>query len=296
MASLPITLQTPAKINLYLGVHEGRDSEGFHRVDSLTACLDVFDTVVLEDAEELSVTCVPPVGIMQEHNTCWHAARAMEREFGRSANVAIRVEKHIPDQAGLGASSSDAAAVIYGLCALWGEDPKGERAVRAARAVGSDVALFLVGSPVYLEGRGDVPVEVFPAVRESHIALIKPPQAGVNTPGAYAEFDRLPAERGDAEPVRVALREGDLNSAAAHLANNLEAVAERLVPGLAGLIEWATDYIGVLRALVTGSGTCIYCICESEAVAEKVVRAARDRGIWAQVAHVLDHGPEIVTG
>ena len=106
-------LYSSAKINLYLGVHEGRDSEGFHRVDSLTACLDVFDTVVLEDAEELSVTCVPPVGIMQEHNTCWHAARAMEREFGRSANVAIRVEKHIPDQAGLGASSSDAAAVIW---------------------------------------------------------------------------------------------------------------------------------------------------------------------------------------
>ena len=142
MLSRSVRILAPAKVNLFLGVHSELDERRYHLVDSLMACVDVADVVTLQDSGELTVRCEPDLGIPQEKNTCWKAARAMGDAFGRDPQFEIVVEKHVPDQAGLGGGSSDAAATIVGICELWGIDPQDPRCFAAARSVGADVAFF----------------------------------------------------------------------------------------------------------------------------------------------------------
>ena len=156
MLSRSVRILAPAKVNLFLGVHSELDERRYHLVDSLMACVDVADVVTLQDSGELTVRCEPDLGIPQEKNTCWKAARAMGDAFGRDPQFEIVVEKHVPDQAGLGGGSSDAAATIVGICELWGIDPQDPRCFAAARSVGADVAFFLSGLPTFLQGAGDL--------------------------------------------------------------------------------------------------------------------------------------------
>ena len=97
-----ILISAPAKINLYLGVHAETDDRGYHRVDSVMTTISLSDVVAIAPAEELSVHTVPAADYPMEQNSAYRAARAMGEAFGREPNFAILIDKHIPQQAGLG--------------------------------------------------------------------------------------------------------------------------------------------------------------------------------------------------
>ena len=294
MRSQPISIFAPAKVNLFLGVHSEKDASGYHRVDSVMAALGIGDVVEIAPAEALHVECVPAVGIPQESNTCWQAATRMAEVFGRSANYDILVHKHVPDRAGLGGSSSDAAATIWGLCKLWDVDPTCDRAFEVARSVGADVPFFLSGVPTFLVGAGDVVEEVLPAISGVHIALAKRLDPGITAGEAYADFDRAPVTAGDPEPVCDALRRRDADSLVARLANNLQTVAFRLMPGLSHLRDWLSELPGVRSSMVTGSGSCVFAVCDSAEAAASVADAAKELGLWAVATELIGHGPCLV--
>ena len=308
-----ITVSAPAKLNLHLGVHDEVDEQGYHRVDSLMVCVDVYDYVRIsrrpepaDDADGLehpglTVVCTPDVGIPQEQNTCYHAAILLAEAFDCEDEVQqliVSVEKNIPDQAGLGASSSDAAATLVGLCELWGIDAQDERVYSVAREVGADVPFFLVEAPAYLEGRGDIPVETFPKagklLKRLPLALIRPEGSGITAGGAYKEFDRKPVSHVSPDGIREALRGSSSGEVVCHMANNLEPVAFRLAPSLEELVDWAGELPGVVRSMVTGSGTCFFCVCESDEAAQEVVETARDNGLWSHVAHFIPGTVQVV--
>ena len=116
MASDNIIL-APAKVNLHLGVHAQKDERGYHRVDSVMIALDLADVVSVHDANGLSVTFEPAVDAPLEKTTTWRAARLLADELGVEPDVAITIERHIPEQAGLGGSSADAGAEDGSLAA-----------------------------------------------------------------------------------------------------------------------------------------------------------------------------------
>ena len=297
MLSRSVRILAPAKVNLFLGVHSELDERRYHLADSLMACVDVADVVTLQDSCELTVRCVPDLGIPQEKNTCWKAAQAMGKAFGREPQFEIVVEKHVPDQAGLGGGSSDAAATIVGICELWGIDPQGPRCFAAARSVGADVAFFLSGLPTFLQGAGDEVVEVLPAIQGAHLVLVKPAAhgEGVSTVAAYQEFDRDPVPAGDPTGIRAALRREGWPVVIPLMQNNLEPVAMRLDPSVGKLRRWLSAQPGVLRAMVTGSGSCVFAACESAHAAEAIAQAAREQGMWAHSGSFLGHGPQMLS-
>lgn len=294
MPTLPLHIAAPAKVNLYLGVHDETDGAGYHRVDSVMASLGICDEVVIEAAPQLCVACTPPVDVPQESNTCHLAVLAAAQAFGRSCDYRVTVVKNLPDRAGLGGSSSDAAAVIYGLCLLWGEDPQDSRAYAAARSVGADVPFFLSGCPTFLVERGDVVEEVLPPIEGVHLALAKRSDPGITAGEAYAEFDREPVRAGDVAATLEALRTGDARSLAAHLSNNLEAVAFRIMPDLRDLRDWMAALPGALTAMVTGSGSCVFAICETAADAEAIAEESLEQGLWAVSTTLVGHGPQLI--
>ena len=279
----PTVVTTPCKINLHLGVHREKDERGYHRVDSVMAPVALFDVVSVEDAPELSVSFSPELGIPAEKSGVWKAATLLAQALGRRPDVRVRVDARIPERAGLGGSSADAGATLRALAERWDVDARDSRVVDVARHIGADVAFFLDPRPSLCVGAGDVLERTFPAL-ELSLALVMPHAEGGSTPAAYAEFDRAGEEPASCEGMCEALAAGDAAGVVACLHNNLAPAACALCPEVRDVVAWLSEQPGVLAAQVTGSGTCSFAVCESEASAAEIAdRAASEHGwrSWA---------------
>lgn len=278
-----VRVVAPAKVNLHLGVHPGRDARGYHQVDSLMAAVGLADVAVVEEADAGSGTVLSMDGsnveVAPERNTAHVAASRLAKALDRHADLRISLEKHVPAQSGLGGSSSDAAAVLLALGQLWGVGADDPRMREAARSVGADAPFFLDLRPTLLAGYGDLPKESFPPL-DAAVVLVRP-RGGVPTPLAYQAFDREPLEPGTPGAMAEALRTGDVEAVAASLSNNLAGAARAVEPQVAQAEALLAGAAGVLGSQVTGSGSCCFGICESDAAARAVADEARERGLWS---------------
>ena len=153
-----LSLACPAKVNLSLRVH-GRRPDGFHEISTVLQTIDLCDRLVIHrvaPASPLRIE-VPGGGApADDTNLVLKAARAFFGVLGEpAAGVRFRLEKRIPAGSGLGGGSSDAAAALLGLQALWGRPLDARQLHGTAAAVGSDVPFFLEGGTAFATGRGE---------------------------------------------------------------------------------------------------------------------------------------------
>lgn len=293
----------PAKVNLYLAIGPKRD-DGYHEVTTVMHALNLHDIVYMRriplDCASNDATCAPasdePLSIkivMLAHgdietpavptskNTVYRALQALARLTGQTEHgtLEVRIEKSIPAQAGLGGGSSDAAAALLAAAHLWGIDANDPVLVDAADRVGSDIAFFLHGGCSLLEGRGSTFVRKLDPSKDS-IVLVRP-NAGISTAEAYRTFDASPvfADEKSADAVQTA---GSANEIA--LFNNLAPAAEQLLPELAVIKAWLVEQPGVSGALLCGSGSATFAICDSFATASALAAQARKRKWWARAS------------
>ena len=290
MGAHGVELLAPAKLNLHLGIHPGRDERGYHRADSVMIGVALADVVRISPSDRLSLETSIDCGVPQERNTVFRAAQALCEALGHAESYAIWVEKCVPSQAGMGGASSDAASTLLGLCQLWGVSPRDERVVAVARSIGADVPFFLTMNPALLTGAGDVLAEEFPALVDVPVALVRP-DVGVSTVEAYRAFDADPIEPPSPEAMCAALRAGDARAVAAALYNNLEPAANKLAPVTAEVRAWLERREGVVAAQLTGSGSCVFALCESDEVARQIARDAQEtRNWWACATKTVGEG------
>lgn len=199
-----------AKINLHLGIYPHNVGEsGYHRADSVMAALELADTVTLsynEHAQQNTVVMDAGPDVAMKDNTAFRALEAMCQTFHKQPAYTVTIQKHIPAQAGLGGSSSDAATTIKLLCKFWGIDALDARVVRVAQSIGADVAFFLHPIPAYLNGVGATLQESFEHVPSIPCVIVRP-QAGVSTPVAYRLFDEYVQAEAEAK-LRAELEPG----------------------------------------------------------------------------------------
>ena len=291
------TIKIPCKINLHLGIHAQKDQRGYHKVDSLMVPVALFDTVVVDDAPELTVTHEPQLCVLPERTTTWKAAVLLANKLGVSPDVSIDVQVHIPEKAGLGGSSADAAATLYLLAQRWGVDPLDPLVVEVAKAVGADVAFFLDPRPSLMLGAGDTLVETYASIVDAPLAIVLPAETGVVTKEAYDQFDASPIAPESYETLSALLRDAGQGAAgmepapdnvdaskqfiqqvASLLFNNLAPAAKSLKPQVATVEKWLKAQPGVLGAQVSGSGSSSFALCESQDAANAIAAAAQAKG------------------
>lgn len=285
-----IRVIAPAKVNLFLDIGEKRP-DGYHEASTVMHALMLHDVLRMKTTPEiegglsLEVTCIPcegiePLDIPSEDNIAAKAVRLLARKAGRDANETLRViiEKHIPAEAGLGGGSSDAAAALVGAAHLWGIAANDEVVEEAARELGADVAFFLHGGCTCLTGVGDVFHHAL-APRSDSVVLIKP-EGGVSTKEAYRTFDECPQsiEESDRQQALTATRAQDVP-----LRNNLVCASELLLPVLKDVRSWVSDQeMGVVDAMMSGSGSAVFVICSDFSSACRVSSAASAHGWWSR--------------
>ena len=279
-------IQIPCKVNLHLGIHTQKDQRGYHKVDSLMVPVALYDTVVVDDAPELTVTHEPQLCVLPERTTTWKAAVLLANKLGISPDVSIDVQVHIPEKAGLGGSSADAAATLYLLAQRWGIDPLDSLVVEVAKAVGADVAFFLDPRPSLMLGAGDTLVETYTSTVDAPLAIVLPAETGVVTKEAYDQFDASPVAPESYEQLSSLLRAADQDASDNHLIqqvakllfNNLAPAAKSLKPQVAEVEEWLKAQPGVLGAQVSGSGSSSFALCESQKDADAIAAASQAKG------------------
>jgi len=274
-----VALPAFAKINTVLYVL-GRRADGYHELRT------VFQTIGLHDTLELSLLrrgrieleCDLPALPSGRNNLIWRAVAAARRALRLQAGVHVRLEKRIPIARGLGGGSSDAAAAILGLERLAGRPLPPEERLRIAAALGSDVPFFLFGGRALGIGRGE---EIYPLpdAPKRTVLLVSPSGISVSTADAYRW---LRAPRLTARPAHRTLRrfcalcwsgQGSL------LENDFEAPVFRRHPRLPR-IKRALLRHGAAEALLAGSGSAVFGIFQSPAMARRAAFAFPDDQVF----------------
>src|SRR6187397_97234 len=253
-----VTVRAHAKINLDLRVL-GPRADGYHELRTVFQSIALHDVIQCVAREgPLAIECAAAGVPLDGSNLVWRAAEALWRALRRPTpvrDVVIRLEKHIPLQAGLGGGSADAAATLMALATLWKVPVRPAQLTDVAATLGADVPFFLSGGTALGLGRGD---EVYPlADLARHWIVLLVPGFGVSTADAYNWYDsERDLSRGASarEPQHVP---GPWPSRAAQMINDLEAPIARHHPEIEQM-KTALRRAGALAAAMSGSGSTVF--------------------------------------
>ena len=259
------TIQAPAKLNLRLKV-TGRRTDGYHELVSIMVPVSLFDSleVAVADHGRINLTCrgfSVPGG---ENNLVVRAASLFTTQAGIEKGLDVRLTKRIPVAAGMGGGSSDAAATLLVLNAVWAGALSPEALHDLGRQIGADVPFFLYGKPGLAQGIGDIlePLGEWP----DWCYVIVTPPVQISTPWVYGNFQLKKLTRDEAEYIKILL-----GSHADHvsqiLENDLETVTSASFP-IIDTIKKALIEDGAEGALMTGSGPSVFGVFRSPKKAE----------------------------
>jgi 4-diphosphocytidyl-2-C-methyl-D-erythritol kinase len=268
-----VVVQTPAKVNLFLEVH-GRRPDGYHELASLMVTVGLFDSLELRESTsgEVRLECDLPGLSTGPDNLVCRAAELIRSRFGVSSGLDVRLSKRIPTQAGLAGGSSDAAATLLGLNALWRLGQTSEQLGALGAELGSDVTFFFFGPAAWCTGRGEV-VEPLRAGRPLSLVLVCPP-VGLSTASVFKALT-LSDDKVAAEAVRRAFTAGDVEELGRRLHNRLQEPAVRLCPEVG-------HWLGRVRqltptgAMMSGSGSTVFALARDADDALRIARGLRD--------------------
>ena len=259
----PITLECPAKVNLFLRVL-AREDTGFHAIETLFCRVALHDTLEITrtDSGISLVVEGADVGPL-EQNLAWRGAEAVLDATGRCFGVAMRHIKRIPAAAGLGGGSSDAASALLGVNSLANHAVPRSELFNMAHQLGSDVPFFLSEASLALAwGRGQRLLRLPPLPPQPMLLLV--PESPVATAEAYQWVDEMRQHSGIR--AAVALDQDVLArwSEIARLAgNDFESVVFGRFPPVRAAFE-ALARTRPLLCRMTGSGSTLFAVYRSE--------------------------------
>ena len=267
---MKLTCPAPAKLNLFLHV-VGRRPDGYHLLQTLFRFIDLQDTLHFSLREDGRVRRINTIeGVTEEQDLCVRAARLLQNETGCGLGVDIAVEKRIPMGGGLGGGSSDAATTLIALNRLWSLGLRRERLMRLGLQLGADVPVFVFGENAFAEGVGEQ-LQAYPLPEAWYVVLTPPAHVPTAEIFGHPELTR--------DTVSITMRA--LSERRSQLRNDLQSVACKLYPEVARHIAWLGNYG---RAMMTGSGACVFAEFSSREKAEEVLRQLPHdmRGVVAQ--------------
>ena len=249
-----------AKINLGLNIVERRP-DGYHNIETVFFPIPLTDILEIVPAAETSLNCYGnAVDCPPEKNLVMRAYCMMQQRFDLPP-VAMHLYKHIPDGAGLGGGSSDAAHTLVMLNSMFGLHLTDDEMAAMAVQLGADCAFFIYNRPMLATGIGDVmsPVEV--SLQGKSLLLVKPP-VGVDTRTAYSRVVPAPATTDLAKAVSQPVESWD-----GLLVNDFEPSVFAVLPQL-WLIKASLLDAGAQYAAMSGSGSTVFGIFNSDKLAE----------------------------
>jgi 4-diphosphocytidyl-2-C-methyl-D-erythritol kinase len=259
-----LTVRAFAKINLDLQVL-GLRPDGYHELRTTFQAIALSDTLTFTKRRgPFRIECDDPSFPVDRTNLIWKAAERVLRLAGKRdvpSGVTVRVEKNIPMQSGLGGGSSNAAAALRALCALWRVPASAGELHHAAAMIGADVPYFLEGGTALGFHRGDLlcPLD---DIEPSWVVIVVP-EFGVSTKEAFGWWD----QEGQDGKRRRAL----LASARPKSSNDLQHVVAKRHPIVSKLVRTLMNE-GAFHASLSGSGSAVFGLFRRRSDAQAAAR------------------------
>lgn len=256
-------IKANCKINIGLDVLRRR-ADGYHDLSTvmypIQGLYDEVEVVPVDAAENEFRSLGLEVDCPAEQNLCIRAARLMQQRYG-VGQVRITLDKRVPFGAGLGGGSADATAVIVAMNEIFSLSLDEPTLISLAAELGSDTAFFVRNTPQLCEGRGEQMTPAAVDLRGLWIVLVKPAE-GVSTREAYAGVRPSVPVRTLSERLQepVECWQGSVK-------NDFEPSVFAAHPTLAAIKQQLLDS-GAVYASMSGSGSTIYALFDSEAQAK----------------------------
>lgn len=280
-----LTLSAPAKINLTLGI-TGLRSDGYHLLESIMQTVSLADTLIFEKIPSgILLSCNKSHIPTDERNLCCKAAKKYFDAAGISGGIKIDLIKCIPDGAGMGGGSSDAAQVLKAMQVLY---PAEVDLLEIAASLGADVPFFLEGGTVLCSGIGEVLEPLSLPQKNALFCVVTKPPEGLSTPLVYKLYDQSGASFASplSEELRTRLESGDPEALFEALYNDLELPAISQLPEIATRKEMLLS-MGADAAMMTGSGSAVFGLFQDRAQAIACEKALHEKGLEAYFCTLL---------
>jgi 4-diphosphocytidyl-2-C-methyl-D-erythritol kinase len=210
--TIALALPARAKLNLDLLVMRRRP-DGFHDLKTTMQTIDLHDLLSIERGQDTKLT-LSGLTVGNNDNSVLKAQQALERATKRKLPATFHLHKRIPPGSGMGGASSDAAAALKGLRAIYALEVDLDE---VAAEVGSDVPFMLRGGRAIVEGRGE---KITPIATEPKWFAIAWPGVELSTQAVYKAWDDVNGESPN-----------QLRRAAQHVEPRLHQFADRLGEG-----------------------------------------------------------------
>lgn len=254
-----------AKINLGLSIGNTLPN-GYHEI--VTAMVpvkwcDILETVPADDADATRlITSGREMNCPPEKNLVMKAYNIFSEHLEIS-NQDIYLRKVIPDGAGLGGGSADAAFMLKLLNDIYGSPLSEAKLEELAAQIGSDCPMFIKNKPVMATGTGTTLSELDIDIRQLSNILIVKPLRSVSTKEAYAGV--IPSFMSESQ-LREILA-SPISEWQGRLVNDFEATVFQALPECAEIKETLLAS-GALYASMSGSGSAVFGIFPSDIIAD----------------------------
>lgn len=274
-------IPAPAKLNLFLHI-TGRRADGYHLLQSVFMLIDWCDTLHFDIRADGQISREDLTWALPADDLVVRAAKALQQASGCTLGAHIGIAKSVPAQAGMGGGSSDAASTLLALNRLWRLQLSVETLSEIGLTLGADVPFFLCGGHAWVEGIGE---QITPLELPSERFVVVKPDAGLQTQLIFSD----PALKRDSE---TAIISGFAANTAERIfkygRNDLQAVAQKLCPGVNQALEWLESQ--GLNGRMTGSGSAVFAQL-LHGIDEKIDRHGAPDALQVKLCSNLDAHP-----
>ena len=277
-----LTRKAYAKINLGLDVLRRRE-DGYHEVKMIMQTVDIYDVLTFvkapADVFRLSVDSaqIPD----DDNNLVLKAARLLFTTAGIDAGVEVTLQKNIPVAAGMAGGSTDAAATLIGLNALYDLRFTTEQLQEIGVKLGADIPYCIMGGTALSQGIGEI-LRPLPAPPRAHLVIAKP-DLMISTKYVY---ENLHANSLKVHPnidgMIEALSNQDLTKMCSLMGNVLETVTEKENPIITQIKDLMKEQ-GATGALMSGSGPTVFSIFTEEEKARSCFQKIQEENLAKQL-------------
>jgi 4-diphosphocytidyl-2-C-methyl-D-erythritol kinase len=273
---------TRAKVNLSLEIIRRR-KDGFHEIETIFQSIDLADEleIDLNTTGSVGVTCSKSGIPTDETNLCHRALVALRPFAGDSLGANIHIQKNIPAGSGLGGGSANAAGVLLAVNKVLGLRIPEKQLAEVAERLGSDVPFMLHGGTMLGRGKGEIltPLDVL----KGGFFTIVIPQISISTAWVYENYKfalTKHRQRINLRAVNAVLAR--FPAVTASFRNALEDVVCPAYPVVSGILDELLSTRPCFASM-TGSGSALYAIYDSEAEAEETAERYLVRGYYSSV-------------
>jgi len=248
----------------------------------------LFSRVNKSNAIELSGT---PEITLQE-NIIYKAITLFKEHTGVKDGISVSVHKQIPQEAGLGGGSSNAAASLRALNYMFGYPLSKRKLFEIALELGSDVCFFLISPAATVSGRGEQIKPIKPR-RDLLFAIIMP-DFNVSTSNAYAWFDDERHTLSFKRITRAKLRYHYKSASPDRwpFFNSFLPLINKMYPKLNLIINHLKEFAPLFMSL-SGSGSAFFAVFNKNTVPESTVKCLEKSYPHFLLAEPLDKIPKI---